>query len=737
MSNNNKNVESLDVSEPKSTSSSSSTPAQKEDAVTESNDTIPCAIVSSDYEAVYRRRCAGILARAQPATAPLGSADKWVPKTPMIEFTVPPAGDPNAPGSRLRQIKMLEDAEANEIVEFTNYPYIHELLAIVAGTGDLPEGYDPWLTLFTAIYLALPNSIIDRLCEDLLWAIGGDREVFYQIFDTDVYWRSNATYYYANIGLLDDPISTDMPNREYMVVAHGALCEYLKRRAPEIRSIFYNSFKFSSYWLGVRFIEPKDVSGQKWRKRSQSDSETESESENDGRFRILTSKFDNGNPRMLDYMLTSKNVSVEIDTWPIYNFGSAEDAVAFAEILCAYITSKSAWSAEMVVSATTTLLNVPSITPEFANILLSNLVVGTVNFTFDATRLLTASVSVRNSEKSYIAWHRFVKYAKVFDDIKIPQDPYQRDTNTVALQCALLEHNLLSHVTDGELQEFMLRNLQRPILHGGKILSVSEIILKLFIMGRIREIRHLHRIGLDISYLRNHAAHHYHGYCVPISVLEFAEEQGWFKDGDAVYRKNYMKGLIACGSHRATLWMGCKYPDTCDELWRVFCSGEYLYREAYLQMYSSIPGVKTRSRYREQKKDFRKTIHWLLQQNRLHWRREIPQSLIDRVIKSGDYVTLRALYTVGGQKLQPTHINVVLSLEGRKHNNGFEYTSDVLLPERRRMMFGMLRCMWDVLRASKVRLNPVSLLVKGRPESVNLEMITWMMHRGFFFITKQ
>jgi hypothetical protein len=723
---NNMKVMSLDGTEQQPASSSSS-PAHAEP----DSSPIPCVEVSSDFEAVYRRRCAGILARAQPATVSLKSAIKWVAETPKIEFIVPSTDDPDnstTPSARLRQLKILEDAEENETVEFTAYPYLLELLSVVGGTGDLPEGYDPRLALFTAVYLALPAEIVARLCEDWLWALGGDRAAFHDVFHTHGHWidlRGKYYYYYSKITLINTPISKDVPNGQYVVVACEALKQYLKSNEPYKSSFSRNSSELFSYMLNIRFFEVRE---------SKDDAEGNSENESEISDHSITMKLGNGDPRMLHYILTKHGAPVEIKIWPSHSFKSAEDAAAFAEILCAYITCKSAWKSTLVNHAISVLFGQKQTAPylEFVNILLSHIVASGIDIKFNVTRFLTASLG--HSEESFLACRNFVKRAEIFTKIS-PTDEVNRVRDMVAFQCRLLEHNLLHHAEDAQLQEFMLKNLEVWVnshIDDVPVIKVSGLIVRVFIRGQIGAIRRLHHLGLDIGYLRNHIG----GLTkrIPVTVLEFTNERGWFESGGAEYREKYMRELVISASHHAIRWLCDKYPDTCDELWSAFCDARYLYREEHRNMYTRSSEVKTRVQIRDQKKGFRRNIRWLLQQNRLHWRREIPKCLILLVIAEGDYVTLRALYVHGEQKLQPGHVDAVLRFNDDKRITNF-YLG--ILDAHRNMLFGMLRCMWDVLRASNTKLNKSSISIESNSKSTNLKLIAWMEHRGFFTETRE
>jgi hypothetical protein len=730
---NNMKVMSLDGTEQQPASSSSS-PAALTDP---DSSPIPCVEVSSDFEAVYRQRCAGILSRAQPATVSLKSAIKWVSETPKIKFTFPSTDDPDnstTPSARLHRLKILEDAEANEVVEFTAYPYLLELLSVVAGTGDLPEGYDPRLALFTAVYLALPAEIVARLCEDWLWGLGGDRAAFYDVFKTRGYWldlKGNNHYYYSTITLIDTPIAEDVPNRQYGMVAREALKEYLKRNEPYKRSFSRNPSELLPYMLSIRFLESVHKS-----------SDDETKDETDAKIKeaemgniaaTVVQKLQSGDPRMLHYIFTKQSNLTEFKFWPNPNFKSEEYAETFTEMLCAYITSKCAWRSTLAKPVISALLDQMQTAPyfEIVNIVFSHLVASGINIKFNSTRLLTASVS--HSEESFLACRNFVKRAEIFTKIS-PTGELNRVRDMVKLQCRLLECDMLHHSEDAQLQEFMLKNLEMSVssyADGFYVVTVSELIARVFIKGRIGVIRRLHNLGLNIGYMRDQIYSYFIKY-IPISVSEFIKERGWFESGGVEYRKNFMRTLTRSGSHHAIRWMCDKYPCTCDELWSAFCDAGYLYREDYFYTYVHSPEENARAQCMDHKKGFRKIIHWLLQQNRLHWRREIPQRLIPAVIAVGDYVTLRALYLHGEQKLQPAHVSAILKFNDDMHNTGIYSNSR---PVHKNMLFGMLRCMWDVLRASKTRLNQSSIAFNS--ENGNLQIIAWMVHRGFFNETRE
>jgi hypothetical protein len=666
---------------------------------------IPCVVTSSDFEAIYQHHCAEMLSRAQPAIVLLKSATPWVVEDQPITFTVPPAGDPDAPGSRLRRLEMLENAEAYETVEFTAYPYVQELLGVVAGTGDLPPGYDPWLAIFTAVYLALPTKIIARLCEDLIWGLGGDRDAFSEVFHISA--RSSD---YNSITFKNESLDAKMPNRQYVVVALNALREYLHSK-PSTSSESTTDPTFTFYELSVRFPKPNEPT--EWCNCPRSDHTDQSP------HHIHIYWLSNSNPRMLHHILTSQTTTPMIDVWPTRGLNSPE-ATIFAEILCAYINSRRAWNETLVMSVRHALVEVAAVAQnfEFANILLSN-IVASAEFEFDATVLLTASA--RHCEVSYLAWCSFVKRAEVLAITPRVSQSKQK-YNTVELQCALLRYDMLQHAEDKQLQEFMLANLEQMVSNHSvdyMISTVSEHIRRMFIKGRTSDIRRLHRLGLDIEYLREGLKRIdcddiEYGF---IRTLEFAEEQGWFRAGGTEYRDVVMHQLLkGHGAFDAVKWLYAKYPEMGATAWSAF-------RE-----HTVPPLINNRERTRLvdvsrcERENYGRGVRWVLLENQRVWRIRVDESLIFDSIRMRDYQCLHLLYTVVGMKPNRTHAQAALRLVIKSYESGKRATH---------AMYLMLHCIRDALRANGVQLNLHEFILTAG-SGVDTVALAWMMRRGFF-----
>jgi hypothetical protein len=701
----NKIIESLDGSELPTSSSPVSDQKQDDGSILR----FPILETSSDFEAVYHRRCAEKELRTQPSGIPLKDAKEMIiGKKIELIFPSDDPDDPEAPGPRLRQLTLLENAKPDEAIQLTNYPCMKELIELVAGYRDLPKGYNPWFALFTAVYLALPISILDRLCEDLIWSIGDDKDTLHTLFKVYEGYFTNYSYDYSKISFRIEPAFPHLLNTQYLTIAHGALKEYLQRNALLDCSKDSNSdaLNFTSYQLSLRFNA----------------STFGNIDENGDRFHVRTSEFVNGNPRMLHHILTKQ--TVKVDTWPSEHFGSAEDAAIFAEMLCAYINSKSAWSAELIESIFETLVNLASVAPyfEFANILLSNLLGCGIRVAFDSIRLLTAAA--KHSKESFLAWRKFVKRAAVFDNLDCPIDLSQITSNAVELHCALLEHNLLHYVTDGTLQEFMLCNLQQPIKNGSSVLSVAEIIAKVFIEDRIADIQRLHRLGLDVGYLRNNLKNIK---CNFIPTLQFAEEQEWLETGSVEYRGACMENLLTHDALDAARWLYVKHPDTGATMWSMF--KERVFSPKHLQCctYKDVScGCKLK------KKRYGKFIRWMLLENRDKWKNPVTEDLVSDFIRSGDYQTLCRFYAIAGVKPSKKHAKLALSLPSHlwEHVQCWRLVQ-VRLSDITHVMFLVLRCILDALHANGKHLNLHEFLCTAG-NSIDGATLDWMMRRGFF-----
>jgi hypothetical protein len=706
-------IESLDGSELQPAASSSLQAASTDH---QPDPKIPCVAVSSDYTAIYQHRCAEQLARAQPAVARLMDAEPLVVGERLVSFTVPPSvpDDPNASSSRLRRLRMLENAEANETVAFTAYPYVLELLSVVAGTGDLPSGYNSWLALFTAVYLSLPISITNRLCEDLIWTLGGDRTAFLEVFTL------MHGYVLGHATLIDTKdISSEIPNRQYVVVALTALHEYLNSNILEGGfGTAKSHIPYSFYELSVRFLEPREYAQccdlTCRHEATVSDAWDEC-------FHINIEKFTNGNPRMLHHILTSETLPVVLDEWPGSRVESGAGSVAFVEMLCAYINSKSAWRSDLVTNALEALVNLVTVLPnnfEFANILLSNLVASGIEIKFDATRLLTAAVT--HSEESYLAWSNFVKQAEIFTKMH-PVEKVEKRQNMIEFQCALLEHDMLHHVEDAQLQEFILRNLDQRItsyIDGAKTSNASESIARIFVRGRVRDIRRLKRLGLSVDNLRHDILLVAHGF---IQLLEFAEEHGWFASGGIGYQHECVHNLLLKGAFHAARWLYAKYPDTSARLWSTFC------QHSFSPIYTRNCGCKDmRCEHRSRGKRYAKFIRWVLLENRERWKNSVPDYLVVNFIRFGDYHGLHALYTISGVQPRREHAHAALNLAVTNGHDAHIIHAMLL----------MLRCIRDALRIRREQ-PTLREFLRTAVDGIDGIGLDWMMRRGFFVTAKQ
>jgi hypothetical protein len=704
--------------------------------------------VSSDFEAIYRKHCAERLSRTQPRITTFATATLWVVEQQSIHLTISPVdpADSNAPGSLLRRLKLLENAEAYETVELTNYPYIRELLNLVAGTGDLPEGYDPWLALFTAVYLALPSSITDRICEDLIWGLGGDRDAFNDVFHVDVCTDDNKLQYYR-IKLRSETIADGIANGQYVLVAYGALRDYLQSNMLDsLETPSSDHHIFSFYDLSVRFLKPYEYASECDCNKPYKEAECNYgsiEGENGAMYscHMYTMNFSNSNPRMLYHMLTSQMAPVVINEWPCERFGCEADAVAFAEILCAYIGSKKdVWSSELVNSASLALVKVASIAQyfKFANTLLSNLVGCGVELEFSATRLTTAAV--RHSEESYLAWRSFVKRAEVCAKIP-PTIDFYNTGDMIRLQCALLEYNMLKYATDAELREILLKNLDvmvTSLKDGVRFITISELIIEVFIRGRIGDIRRLHGLGLDIEYLREHlkAINNCSIDRGIIHALEFADELGWFTTSGHEYRDSCMRHLLLTpGSFDAVEWLSDRYPDMRISLWGAFIQYEY---SAYCTTNNSLCRICTISRH--ERREHKRIIRWILLENRNVWKYPIEENLVIDTIRLRDYHLLHLLYTIGGVKPRKEHVRAALGTQVMRKPQHFPHLLEVSVlvngsseceKHVDHIMFLILHCIRDALRANGVQLKMHELLHKARKD-IDGNALDWMMRRGFF-----
>jgi hypothetical protein len=724
-------IGSLDASDSQPEASPAAIAVKEESA-------IPCAEVTSDFEAIYRLRCAEVLARAQPAVAPLKSATPWIPGEHPIRFTVPPNAPDNsaAPGYRLRQkIKVLENAEDCETIEFTAYPYVLELLSVVAGTGDLPAGYDAWLALFTAVYLALPKEFVDRICEDLLWALGGDREAFHDVFNVKVEKEDASRLDYFSIAFNGDT-PADIPNRQYVMIALNALREYLNRIVSTVNSTeTVKSFKFTFYELSVRFlISGECAEGCECPKSSNQKKffpSVPSSNKSDCRYYMYTAHFSNSNPRMLHHVLTSPDMTVMNNGWPNRGLGSNADAAIFAEILCAYNNSKLSWhSGHVFEYATGLLFDFAALEQnfEFVNILLSNLVASGIEFEFDATYLLASAA--RRSEETYLAWCSFVKRAEVFAKLP-PVTKRELKMSMVELQCTLLEHDLFHHAKDGELQQFMLSDLDQLVScgkDGNTISSVGELICNMFNRGKIAAIRHMHRLGLDIEFLRKHLE------TIEIETiesdyiggefsrsLEFADEQGWLRSGGAEYRNTIVRQLLTGqGAFDAVKWLYGKYPETGEVVWRFF--NEYT-RSPYANQQARSRITKNSRRVLER---YSRGVRWILRENREVWRNQVDEGMVLQAIRMRDHQRLHLLYTVSGVKPRREHAQAALSLIIRRRESVWRATH---------AMYLMLLCIRNAFRANGVQLNLLQFL-ETIGDTISTTVLSWMMRRGFFAATK-
>jgi hypothetical protein len=527
-------------------------------------------------------------------------------------------------------------------------------------------------------------------------------------------------YVLGHATLIDtEDISSEIPNRQYVVVALAALHDYLNSNILEGR---YGAAKshipYSFYELSVRFLEPRsyaqccDLACR--HEATVSDAWDEC-------FHINIEKFTNGNPRMLHHILTSETLPVVLDEWPESRVESGAGSVVFVEMLCAYINSKSAWRSDLVTSALKALVNLVTVLPnnfDFANILLSNLVASGTEIKFDATRLLTAAAT--HSEESYLAWCSFVKRAEIFTKIH-PDTERCRRRYMVELQCALLEHDMLHHVEDAKLQEFMLKDLdQRIISHiaGAKTSTARESISRTFMKGGVRDIRRLQHLGLDIDYLRNVIYHVTFGF---IQVLEFVEEHGWLAAGGVGYQQDCMHNLLLQGAFHAARWMYAKYPDTAAKLWSSFCQHKFSPNH---KQSCSCKGV--RCEHKRKNKRYGKFIRWILLENRERWKNSIPEYLISSFIRCGDYQGLNALYTIAG--VQPRREHAQIALNPTVHNERGEHTIHAMLL--------MLRCIRDSLRAHGKQLTLREFL-RSTESGIDGIGLDWMIRRGFFVTAKQ
>jgi hypothetical protein len=731
-------------------------------------DTIPLADVqyNDDVEAIYQRRCAAIISRSQPAIKQFKDADAWAPATASVSFTLPPndPANPDAPGSRLHRLKFFPNPGSSGVMVLQNFPYLLDLLNHVAHGTDLPQGYDPWLMLFTAwSYLDLPSMIVDRVCEDLLWGLGGCKEAFQEVFKFKSPGRWSMPNWRCIILMSSDeflsqPSVSQYQAHQYISEAFGALEEYLHRT---MMGNNHSPVSYNFYELSVRFTSPNDHEAKQNR--------------NTGciSYYVPTSTLGNCNPRMLHHLLQSSEVPVLIDMWPVSRFSaSADDAATFAEMLCAHMHKTSTYAGNLAVSMKHVLLKLAGAGRmhfEFANIILCNLhlhqqkfdkVTGESNdeldsdseeetpapitppkLWFDVTHILAAAI--HHSREAYAAWRSFVESAEILRALHCAVP----DTMGVAsLQCALLMNKMLDLVTDEDLQTHMLRSLQRCVFRRQRAdgefddvfddefgtfarPKVSNIISRVFVDGRVADIRRLHALGLDIALLREDVNAVRANF---MEILKFAEEQQWLSASNTQYRHKCMENLVLHSAHDAIQWLCAHYPDTVDALWSKFCRGKYLYKRSCREKHITRHHLHEEKRAipchcKERRRKFGKAVQWLLQQNRDHWHRQLPKKFVSLVIERGDYRTLRALYRITGLRPKPHHINAVLELNTVRYHITDCNGNDV----RSMVSFSMLWCIWDVLRETGTKFNLSSLLT-AETSRVNLKEMAWIVRRGFF-----
>jgi hypothetical protein len=281
---------------------------------------------------------------------------------------------------------------------------------------------------------------------------------------------------------------------------------------------------------------------------------------------------------------------------------------------------------------------------------------------------------------------------------------------------------MLQQAEDKQLQEFMLANLEQIVSNHStdfSLSTVSEHIRNMFIKGKTSDIRRLHRLGLDIEYLREGLKRIdcddiEYGF---IRTLEFAEEQGWFRAGGTEYRDAVMHQLLkGHGAFDAVKWLYAKYPEMGAIIWSAF-------RE-----HTVPPLINNRERTRivdvsrRERENYGRGVRWVLLENQRVWRIRVDESLIFDSIRMRDYQCLHLLYTVVGMKPSREHAQAALRLVIKRYESGKRATH---------AMYLMLRCIHDALRANGVQLNLHEFILTAG-SGIDTVALAWMMRRGFF-----